>query len=167
LFCRHDRLAGECEGDGSQFASLALQSTPLLFDRSDPTEQGYRGDGVTATRLFLQGSHATAWGDYAIRVWASGTFGRPGAVHRGGANVLFCDGHIAWYSQSELFNIDPGTPQGQRPRFTSEWLRLGLEESLFHFSSYPRPKWLAVKHTKGRAMLIANTPRCGIIQIKF
>ena len=26
----------------------------------------------------------------------------PGAVHRGGANVLFCDGHVEWYAQEDL-----------------------------------------------------------------
>ena len=26
----------------------------------------------------------------------------PGKIHHGGANVLFCDGHVAWYLQKEL-----------------------------------------------------------------
>jgi prepilin-type processing-associated H-X9-DG protein/prepilin-type N-terminal cleavage/methylation domain-containing protein len=26
----------------------------------------------------------------------------PGAVHRGGANVLFCDGHVQWYHQDDV-----------------------------------------------------------------
>jgi len=26
----------------------------------------------------------------------------PGDIHRGGANVLFCDGHVTWYVQSDL-----------------------------------------------------------------
>lgn len=26
----------------------------------------------------------------------------PGDVHRGGANVLFCDGHVQWYAQKEV-----------------------------------------------------------------
>jgi prepilin-type processing-associated H-X9-DG protein len=25
-----------------------------------------------------------------------------GSIHRGGANVLFCDGHVAWYPQKDL-----------------------------------------------------------------
>jgi prepilin-type processing-associated H-X9-DG protein/prepilin-type N-terminal cleavage/methylation domain-containing protein len=29
-------------------------------------------------------------------------YGWPGAVHRGGANVLFCDGHVTWHVQSDL-----------------------------------------------------------------
>ena len=26
----------------------------------------------------------------------------PGNVHRGGANVLFCDGHVQWFVQKDL-----------------------------------------------------------------
>ena len=28
--------------------------------------------------------------------------GFPGRIHNGGANVLFCDGHVQWYLQREL-----------------------------------------------------------------
>ena len=33
---------------------------------------------------------------------------RPGRVHRGGANVLFCDGHVQWHRQSDLVWVEPG-----------------------------------------------------------
>ena len=36
----------------------------------------------------------------------------PGAQHRGGANVLFCDGHVDWYKQSRLVDVDPASPDG-------------------------------------------------------
>ncbi len=36
----------------------------------------------------------------------------PGSVHRGGANVMFCDTHIQWFSQADLINVDPSTPAG-------------------------------------------------------
>ena len=26
----------------------------------------------------------------------------PGTIHRGGANILFCDGHVTWYAQGDL-----------------------------------------------------------------
>jgi prepilin-type processing-associated H-X9-DG protein len=35
----------------------------------------------------------------------------PGTIHRGGANVLFCDGHVAWYVQRDLVGY---TPQARR-----------------------------------------------------
>jgi prepilin-type processing-associated H-X9-DG protein len=34
----------------------------------------------------------------------------PGKVHGGGANVLSCDGHVAWYRQEELAVPDPPSP---------------------------------------------------------
>ena len=35
----------------------------------------------------------------------------PGRVHNGGANVLFCDGHVTWYRQEHLLvNEDHATP---------------------------------------------------------
>jgi len=32
----------------------------------------------------------------------------PGKIHSKGANVLFCDGHVQWYTQKELTNVGPG-----------------------------------------------------------
>jgi len=42
----------------------------------------------------------------------------PGDVHRKGANVLFVDGHVAWFPQSDLTNIDgnAGRPGWQNMR---------------------------------------------------
>ena len=34
----------------------------------------------------------------------------PGKIHNKGSNVLFCDGHVSWYSQEELVNV--GTAGG-------------------------------------------------------
>jgi prepilin-type processing-associated H-X9-DG protein len=34
----------------------------------------------------------------------------PGKIHSKGANVLFCDGHVTWYTQKEL--VDVGSPGG-------------------------------------------------------
>jgi prepilin-type processing-associated H-X9-DG protein/prepilin-type N-terminal cleavage/methylation domain-containing protein len=31
----------------------------------------------------------------------------PGKIHNKGANVLFCDGHVEWFSQKELVNVGP------------------------------------------------------------
>jgi prepilin-type processing-associated H-X9-DG protein len=30
----------------------------------------------------------------------------PGKIHNKGANVLFCDGHVLWYAQKELTNVE-------------------------------------------------------------
>jgi prepilin-type processing-associated H-X9-DG protein/prepilin-type N-terminal cleavage/methylation domain-containing protein len=36
----------------------------------------------------------------------------PAKIHHGGANMLFCDGHVQWYSQKELMNVDPSMAGG-------------------------------------------------------
>jgi prepilin-type processing-associated H-X9-DG protein len=43
-------------------------------------------------------------GIYDAILWPrqDGAYGLPGAVHFGGPNVLFCDGHVAWYSQQDI-----------------------------------------------------------------
>jgi prepilin-type processing-associated H-X9-DG protein len=38
----------------------------------------------------------------------------PGRVHGGGANVLFCDGHVQWYLQRDLVLTVPQTPEYER-----------------------------------------------------
>ena len=38
----------------------------------------------------------------------------PGKIHHGGCNVLFADGHVAWYYQKELTSDLPNTDAGRR-----------------------------------------------------
>jgi prepilin-type processing-associated H-X9-DG protein len=47
---------------------------------------------------------AESYYDGEIRPWSDPQFAftLPGRVHGGGANVLFCDGHVAWYRQEDL-----------------------------------------------------------------
>jgi len=41
----------------------------------------------------------------------------PGKIHNGGANVLFCDGHVQWYLQNELVTTDASpSPENLRKR---------------------------------------------------
>jgi prepilin-type processing-associated H-X9-DG protein len=42
-------------------------------------------------------------------------YGWPGTIHRGGANVLFCDGHVTWYLQPDLVDFNrPGAVARRR-----------------------------------------------------
>jgi prepilin-type N-terminal cleavage/methylation domain-containing protein/prepilin-type processing-associated H-X9-DG protein len=38
----------------------------------------------------------------------------PGRNHNAGANVLFCDGRVQWYLQSDLVNVNDATPSGRQ-----------------------------------------------------
>jgi prepilin-type processing-associated H-X9-DG protein len=44
----------------------------------------------------------------------------PGRVHGGGANVLFCDGHVTWYPQQELL-VDVTSDARLRPYKVRRW----------------------------------------------
>lgn len=44
----------------------------------------------------------------------------PGRIHRGGANLLFCDGHVAWYLQKEVIEFYSVTP-AEAARLVKMW----------------------------------------------
>jgi prepilin-type processing-associated H-X9-DG protein/prepilin-type N-terminal cleavage/methylation domain-containing protein len=44
----------------------------------------------------------SAGGDFGVKPDPPMAYGRPGVIHSGGSNVLFCDGHVQWYPQKEL-----------------------------------------------------------------
>ena len=40
----------------------------------------------------------------------------PGTVHDGGANILFCDGHVTWHLQRDLVNVQAASPASHQMR---------------------------------------------------
>ena len=59
---------------------------------------------------------ATADGrwDFAVHPLPGWEWMHPGRIHSGGANALFCDGHVQWYPQEDLVIYGYGagyTPQ--------------------------------------------------------
>src|SRR6476659_1966370 len=59
-----------------------------------------------AEMIALCDSDGDGQGDMAIGLYLpqkpGDNIGPPGAVHRGGANVLFCDGHVRWYDRKAI-----------------------------------------------------------------
>jgi len=47
----------------------------------------------------------------------------PGDVHRKGANVLFVDGHVTWFLQSDLTNVDRAAPRPGWENMRRMWNR--------------------------------------------
>jgi prepilin-type processing-associated H-X9-DG protein len=47
----------------------------------------------------------------------------PGDIHKGGANIVFCDGHVEWQKQSQWIEL---TPEAAR-----RW----------HYDNQPHPEW--------------------------
>ena len=48
--------------------------------------------------------------DYAVHPFVSIVNSHPGTIHSGGANVLFCDGHVTHYPKKDLMINRPHTP---------------------------------------------------------
>ena len=48
----------------------------------------------------------------------------PGNVHKGGANLLYCDGHVAWSAQSEVVLYNVKNPSIKYPVNSPPWNRI-------------------------------------------
>jgi prepilin-type processing-associated H-X9-DG protein/prepilin-type N-terminal cleavage/methylation domain-containing protein len=59
---------------------------------------------VPSDLIAVADSKADGWMDFHIWPWRTGLQSRifPGAVHGGGTNVLFCDGHVQWYRLEDI-----------------------------------------------------------------
>ena len=61
---------------------------------------------VGSEMIAIGDNHPTGVWDYNLDPITKSEY--PGDVHHGGANILFVDGHVAWYMQSELILDNPG-----------------------------------------------------------
>lgn len=70
-----------------------------------------------ADMIAIADSNADGLGDYGIIGTSTAIPSLPGRIHNGGANVLFCDGHVTWYPQRELvIDLADYLTQGHRVR---------------------------------------------------
>jgi len=53
------------------------------------------------------GERPTYNNDFAITAHDDGQAQMPGRIHNGGANVLFCDGHVEWFLHDNLIVHSP------------------------------------------------------------
>jgi prepilin-type processing-associated H-X9-DG protein len=88
----------------------------IVYPRPNPDPAQY-GLEVKASRvrkpaeMIAIGDNTTdgSW-DYNIDPTTASEF--PGKIHRNGANILFCDGHVQWYLQKDLVNVKSTDPNG-------------------------------------------------------
>jgi prepilin-type processing-associated H-X9-DG protein/prepilin-type N-terminal cleavage/methylation domain-containing protein len=68
---------------------------------------------IASETIAVADTMVDGWSDFTITPWAGGmmpgskTSRLPGTVHNGGANVLFCDGHVQWYLQKDVVPASP------------------------------------------------------------
>jgi prepilin-type processing-associated H-X9-DG protein len=60
----------------------------------------------SAEMIAIGDNHPTGSWDYNLDPTTPAEF--PGDVHHGGANILFCDGHVNWYPQADLILQNTG-----------------------------------------------------------
>jgi prepilin-type processing-associated H-X9-DG protein len=115
--------------DGKGLGSTVIWSPALeqrvieVYGPATPIEGVYKELRATRVKrpsemIAIADSSADGWGDVAICVaekngakllW-------PGRIHSGGANVLFCDGHVQWYLQSDLVDTTKGNGSSAPPK---------------------------------------------------
>jgi prepilin-type processing-associated H-X9-DG protein len=57
---------------------------------------------VPEDMVAITDSNADGWIDYVTSAWATHPLARPGTVHSGRTNALFCDGHVEWLRLDDL-----------------------------------------------------------------
>jgi prepilin-type processing-associated H-X9-DG protein/prepilin-type N-terminal cleavage/methylation domain-containing protein len=82
-------------GDAGEMPASRIRMPAEMVAVSDSDGDGFQDYGITPE-------------GYAPRDW-------PGEIHWGGANVLFCDGHVTWYVRRDLVINDPPS-EADRPK---------------------------------------------------
>jgi prepilin-type processing-associated H-X9-DG protein len=70
--------------------------------------------------IAISDSAAVGFYDHLIRPTAGIAYSTPGRIHRGGANVLFCDGHVQWHPQQDLI-FDPNNAADRKRERAWKW----------------------------------------------
>jgi prepilin-type processing-associated H-X9-DG protein/prepilin-type N-terminal cleavage/methylation domain-containing protein len=81
-----------------------------VTSRGDPSVGEVRAIRVRNPADMIAIADTTADGMWDFMVGPPPTIpaGYPGRIHRGGANVLFVDGHVSWYPQKDLLDVESG-----------------------------------------------------------
>jgi prepilin-type processing-associated H-X9-DG protein/prepilin-type N-terminal cleavage/methylation domain-containing protein len=99
-------LRGTSGGGGAEQLGLGeYPKGPLDGSTELPANKVRRPDDMIA----VMDSDGDGCFDFRVIPQRSPDRVQPGAVHSGGANVLFCDGHVTWYLQRDLMIEEPPT----------------------------------------------------------
>ncbi len=73
-----------------------------------------------ASEMIAIGDSAAGGGDWNFNLDPLEAPQNPSKLHRNGANILFCDGHVAWYTQKDLITIG-STATGASSQMNRMW----------------------------------------------
>lgn len=98
----YNNAGTQIRADGIEFG-LGVVHFPF-----NPKVRELRANRVKVPSQMIAIADSTADGHQDALIWPSRTAASllPGRVHGGGANVLFCDGHVSWYRQEDI-TYDP------------------------------------------------------------
>lgn len=99
---------GERESNGTMFDIYYISDPYPYLER-----HVHRANMVKSPSEFILMADTAGDGSWSFEIQAGFQAGRPsfGRLHRGGANVLFFDGHVQWYLQKDLIVKYPKIPQ--------------------------------------------------------
>jgi prepilin-type processing-associated H-X9-DG protein/prepilin-type N-terminal cleavage/methylation domain-containing protein len=97
---------------GLGFAVISRDPPPArLADRDRNRELRASRVKRPSEMIAIADTTVDGYWDFAIIPHNSGPWANAGGVHGGGANVLFCDGHVTWHLPKDLIvNFDPFDP---------------------------------------------------------
>ena len=87
---------------GSKAGQLGLGG-----DVDNQTYKELRASMVRRASDMIEIADCTPDGSYDFNLDPCNPSEAPGTIHRNGANVLYCDGHVVWHAQTELILYNP------------------------------------------------------------
>jgi prepilin-type processing-associated H-X9-DG protein/prepilin-type N-terminal cleavage/methylation domain-containing protein len=105
----YNHLGASVSNGGDGQAQWGLGDYVNLAMPADPYSHAIRASQVRKPSEMIAVADSTTDGveDYAITAAYFRPWQWPGKVHSGGANVLFCDGHVQWSLQRDLVYVEP------------------------------------------------------------
>jgi len=114
-----DPISGTITKDGSPTPSSRQRG--LGGDTWDPGGRELKASRVRKSAEMIMIADATPDGQWDFNIDPRNPSEAPGALHKGGSNILWCDGHVSWKHQKELVLYDLKNPSIKYPPNSPPW----------------------------------------------
>lgn len=98
---------------GGRLTGTSLAYTTLTHPQTTLAVFDYTSGIASTSQLDLYKGSGNSWPKELAQGWKR---------HNGGGNYLFCDGHVAWYKESQILSNLPDICQGNNifPNFCAD-----------------------------------------------